>query len=170
MNCKIEIMSYIFLGIIFVALFFHCDKGLSPDDAKSHSGISGTVYFQNWPSPDSLLDIRLITFKNFPPGNIRDEVLSKRAIVYPDFFTDTTKLPFYVDSLDYNMFLDPGIYEYIVFAQRYGEDLYNDWLAAGQYDTTLQDPLPTSVEVPYNQILDSIFIYVDFDSLPIQPF
>jgi hypothetical protein len=170
MKRKIEWHSFIFIGIIISALFFHCDKGLSPDDVKSQSGISGTVYFQNWPSPDSLLDIRLIAFRNFPPGNIRDEVLSKRAIVYPDFFTDTTTLPFYVDSLNYTMLLDPGIYEYLVFAQRYGEDLYNDWLAVGQYDTTLQDPLPTPLEVPYNQILDSIFIYVNFDSLPIQPF
>ena len=170
MNRKIEIVSYIFLGIIFAFLFLHCDKGLSPDDVKSRSGISGTVYFQNWPSLDSLLDIRLIAFKNFPPDSILDEVLSKRAIVYPDFFTDTTKLPFFVDSLNYTMFLDPGIYEYIVFAQRYGEDLYEDWWAVGQYDTTLQDPLPTPVNVPYNQILDSIFIYVDFDSLPTTPF
>lgn len=104
-------------------------------------------------------------FRNFPPGNILEEVLTGSAVFSPPDLD--TSLPIWVDSTAYSIELDPGEYEYIVVAQQFGE-LY-DWRAVGQYDTTPEDSLPTPVTVPANTFLEQIDIQVDFDNLPIQP-
>lgn len=149
---------------------FHCDKGLTPFDADSgFTGISGTVYFQNWPPTDSLFDIRIVAFRDFPPQNIVSEVISGRAIIFPDL-SDTSRIPFDIDSLQYTMALEVGIFKYLAVAHQYGPDLFNDWQTAGQYDITPQDSLPSPIFLEEGEIITDIFIYVDFDSLPMQPF
>jgi hypothetical protein len=167
------LMTYVFIALILATMIFiFCDKGASPTEnnqTPEKSGVSGTVYFKNWPSPDSLNDLRLIVFKNYPPTNIVSEILSGQAIVYPAL-GDTMGLPFYVDSINYEIELDPGTYAYFVVGQQYGEDLYNDWLAAGEYDTTPGDTLPTPLVIVRYKMLKDIFIHVNFDSLPYQPF
>lgn len=171
---KNQLILFILSTIIITLILWSCDKGLTPVGTSSNiqpeiTGISGTVYFKNWPPLDSLKDLRLIVFKNFPPSSVISEILSGQAFLYPAL-GDTNRLPFYVDSINYEMELDPGTYEYFVVGQQFGDDLYNDWLAAGQYDTTPQDSLPTSLTITENELLKDIFIHVNFDSLPIQPF
>ena len=160
--------------VIMLILFvlFSCDHGISPtkaekDNETQNTGISGTIYYQNWPQ-DSLYDLRLVIFKNYPPADIVGEVTSGEAIAYPDISLNS--LPFYEDSLQFEVFLDPFIYEYIVVAQQYGPAVFFDWRVVGQYDTTLNDTLPTSIEVFSDSMLRGINIFVDFDSLPGQPF
>jgi len=164
---------FIFSALIFATMIFiFCDKGASPTENNQTpevSGVSGTVYFKNWPEPDSLKDLRLIVFKNYPPTNIVSEILSGQAVVYPAL-GDTVGLPLNVDSINYEFELDPGTYAYFVVGWQYGDDLYNDWRAAGDYDTTPGDTLPTPLVITKNQILKNIYIHVNFDSLPYQPF
>ena len=62
------------------------------------------------------------------------------------------------------------VYEYIVVAQQFGPAVFFDWRVVGQYDTTLTDTIPTSVEVFTDSVIKGINIYVDFDSLPGQRF
>ena len=170
---KKPLMNFIFTGLILATMIFlFCDKGASPTDNNQTpqvSGVSGTVYYKNWPSPDSLKNIRLIVFKNYPPTNIVSEILSGQAVVYPAL-GDTVGLPFNVDSTNYEFELDPGTYAYFVVGWQYGANLYNDWLAAGEYDTSPGDTLPTPLVISKNQILKNIYIQVNFDSLPYQPF
>jgi len=80
------------------------------------------------------------------------------------------RLPFLVDTTIYIMELDPGYYEYVAIAQQYGPNIFEDWLAAGQYDTIFSDELPTPITVISGELLEDINIHVNFDSLPPQPF
>ncbi len=151
--------------LIFAAA---CDHGLSPKGSgRPQTGISGTIYYQNWPPADSLLDLRLVVFNNYPPAGILDEVINNRATVYPPLGPET--LPMNVDSTNYTVVLKSGRYAYIVVAQQFGPDVFNDWLAAGQYDVT-PDSLPTAVDVVQDSLLTGIDIFVDFHNLPVQPF
>lgn len=159
------------LLLIIVFLFvFSCDHGLKPleEESSQMSGISGTISYANWPSTDSLYDLRLVVFDQYPPGDIFDELGAGRAHVYPAIGEE--HLPFFVDSTTYTMELEPGYYAYVAIAQQYGPNIFEDWLAAGQYDTLFTDELPASITVLSGEILEDINIQVDFDSLPPQPF
>lgn len=157
-----KIIFTIFLLVILLA----CDHGIAPKPAQT--GISGTIYYKNWPPLEQILLLKLIIFEDFPPENIIDEVIGGRAIIYPENLP--TSLLLDVDSSFFLIEMDTGTYDYVVVAQQYGPDLYNNWRAVGQYDTTPQDSIPTRLTVNQDEMLNNINIYVDFDSLPIQPF
>ncbi|NOX36706.1 MAG: hypothetical protein GXO78_04135 [Calditrichaeota bacterium] len=146
-----------------------CNQGLSPEAAgPSITGISGTIYFKNWPPADSLFDLRLVVFKTFPPENIVEAVVNQEAFAYPPI-TQKEGLPLNVQQTDYLMELPPGRYEYIVVAWQYGPNVFSDWRAAGQYDTD-EDPNPTAVDIQEGELLTNIDIDVDFENLPPSPF
>ena len=165
-------MKYIYLmTLLAVALsLYTCDHGLQPaeDSQSSRSGISGTISYINWPLAENLYDLRLVVFNRYPPGDIFGELGEGRAHVYPAI--GQNGLPFYVDSTAYVMELDPGYYAYVAVAQQFGSNIFEDWLAAGQYDTIFSDELPTPITVISGELLEDINIQVDFDSLPPQPF
>ena len=157
--------------LLLPALFVACDHGLQPVDGEKlqTSKIGGTIYYKNWEASGTIEDLRLIVFPDYPPGDIRTEVLSQRAIVFPAL--GEAGLPFPdIDSTNFLLEVDPGIYEYLVVAQRYGPDAFNDWRAVGQYDTLAGDQSPTSITVQSGDLIDQLHITVDFDSLPPQPF
>ena len=147
-----------------LVILYACDHGIAPKPTQT--GISGTIYYKNWPPLEQILMLKLVVFREYPPENIVEEVTSGRAIFYPEDLT--TSLPLDVDSTFFFVEMDTGNYEYIVVAQQYGT--LTQWLAVGQYDTTPSDPMPTGITVYQDEILSDINIYVDFDSLPIQPF
>jgi len=163
---KIKLINAVFVFYL-IGILSTCDHGIGPKE--SLQGFSGTIYFENWPEQSSLVDLRLIAFRNFPPGNIFNEITQGKAEVYPPLGSPDN-LPFYADSTTYTMPLDTGVYEYIVVAQQFGPNITTDWFAVGQYDTTLYDTIPTAVEIFQSSILSDINIFVDFDSLPGQPF
>ena len=152
--------------IFLLVILFACDHGIAPEPTRT--GISGNIYYKNWPPLEQIVILKLIVFKDFPPENIIDEVIGGRAIIYPEDLA--TSLPLDVDSTFFLIEVETGTYEYVVVAQQYGPNLYNDWRAVGQYDTTPQDSLPTNLTVIQDKMLNDINVNVDFDSLPIQPF
>jgi len=158
--------SSAFILLLLVA----CNHGIAPTGTPSEpenpGGISGHIYYQNWPPPADVKNLKLIVFLEFPPDDIFSEVQTGRAIVHPSEFSES--LPQFVDSSFYLLQLDPGTYEYVVIAQQY--DGLFDWRAVGQYDTTPTDSLPSPVTVISDSILPDIDIFVDFNNLPIQPF
>ncbi len=155
--------------ILILISFFACDHGLAPPtgDQANISGISGIITYENWPA-DSLYDLRLTIFKNYPPEDILTEVIYGRATVYPGL--SSPGLETYVNRTEFIVELSPGIYEYVAVAQQYGENVGTDWRAVGQYDTLTADDLPTVITVNADQLLENINIHVDFDNLPPQPF
>jgi len=154
----------IIYAFFLLVILYACDHGIAPKPTQT--GISGTIYYKNWPPLEQILMLKLVVFREFPPENIVDEVTSGRAIFYPEDLT--TSLILDVDSTFFLVEMDTGTYQYVVVAQQYGS--LTQWRVVGQYDTTPSDPLPTSITVYQDEILSDINIYVDFDSIPIQPF
>ncbi|NIT60274.1 MAG: hypothetical protein GWN00_29920 [Aliifodinibius sp.] len=167
----------VFLILLFLTflLVHNCNHGLSPSSTKKTnpddlSGISGAIVYQNWPPGDSLKDLRLVAFRDFPPQNIFVEIITGNAIVYPPIDT-SAHLQFNVQFEEYIMELPPDTFEYIVVAHQFGEDRFSQdsWQAVGQYDTD-SDSLPTPIVVIEDSLLENINITVDFKNRPIQPF
>jgi hypothetical protein len=162
-------LGFIFYLILLICLILHCDKGLSPETVEApYTGIRGTVYFVNWPPPDqpppdTVFDVRLILFPDFPPANFADEIISGRAVLFPSL--NEEKLPFPFDSLNYQIPLSPGTYEYFAVAHQFGDDLFRDWQVIGHYDTTYQDTVPTPVRIDEGQLLEGMNITANFDSV-----
>jgi hypothetical protein len=159
-------LPIIFFLIIFI---YECDHGLEPPTGSTSdiTGISGLISYNNWPAADSLFELRLVVFKNYPPTNIVAELLNQQAFVYPALADSS--LPYFVDTTSFILELTADTYEYIVIAQQYGPDLYVDWRVVGQYDTDL-DPLPSSVTVENGKLLENINVNVDFANPPNQVF
>lgn len=149
-----------------------CDHGLEPPKENQRTAISGTITYQNWPPADSLKDLRLVAFIDYPPSDIFFEITSGRAIVYPPISALTGLPRNNQEYYDYIMDLPAGTYAYLAVAQLYGDNITEDWRAVGQYDTTGSgtDSIPTAITLLENQVLDSIDIHVDFHNLPYQPF
>jgi len=172
MQNNIRIFRFSGITSIIVLLFFvfACDHGIDPGEPKqvnTKTGFSGTIYYQNWPSADSLHNLKIVVFENYPPADIVGEVLSGSATAYPSALEE--HLPYNQNSTAYEMLIDSGRYEYIVIAQQFGQGIYFDWWVVGQYDTTQQDTIPTGITVLQDSILENINIYVDFDSVLFKP-
>ncbi len=165
MKTRCFITIFLFLMLF---TFAACDHGLGP--TTEITGMRGSISYLNWPPPDSLLDLRLVVFKNYPPENILLTVLTDTAFVYPGLEVPAPGLPLYVDTTVFKMEVDPGTYDYVVVAQRFGPEVTADWRAVGQYDTMLSDSLPTAITITRGELLKDINIVVDFNQLPPQPF
>ena len=154
----------------FIACFSACNHGLQPTEGSPDelTGISGIITYQHWALAEPLFDLRLVVFKNFPPDNILNEVLSGNAIVYPGL--SEQGLPFPVDTIRYTVSLDPGIYEYVVVAWQFGPSVTSDWRAAGLFQISDSDRSPRPVVISEGSLLENIDIHVDFSDLPPQPF
>jgi hypothetical protein len=157
-------------SIIALTVIFGCDGGLEPEkkevvDTKGY--ISGHVHFmdsgETWPPRDSVVELRVVAFKNYPPGNILAELFAGNAV-----YSDTLEL--FVDSASFEIVIEkpPVEYKYIVAAQRYNDSL-TAWKAIGVYslDGNPENPRQISVESGKTYPTD---IYVDFNKLPPQPF
>ncbi len=148
-----------------------CNKGIEsePQVATGPGAMTGLITYRNWPTPDSLRDLRIVAFRNFPPGDIVSEVLQSRAVVYPPL-GDTALVPFFVDSLRYKFMLDEGTYAYVVVAQQFGPNVLADWRPVGQYDLDNDLSIPSPVTVPAADTVRNINITVDFVNRPPTPF
>ncbi len=161
-KCSVSLILIVIIGLPA------CDHGIAPPtEVLPVSGkINGTISYRNWPDLSTIRNLKVVVFTKFPPGNILEEVINGKAVVYPPELNES--LPQGVETTAYTMELPAGTYEYVVVAQQFG-GLY-DWRAVGQYDTTPQDSLPTAIVVTGGSDIGNIDIPVDFDHLPIQPF
>ncbi|HEY6192509.1 MAG TPA: hypothetical protein VI215_09335 [Bacteroidota bacterium] len=164
-----------FPASILVAFFFvlllspACEQGLSPESLQhptSRYGIKGTVHFRNWPPQDSIVDLRVVSFKHLPSQNILDEVLQGRAGFTPRL------QPYGADSIAYTLILSPipaGAFAYTAVAQQFGQNVNTDWRAVGLYRTGGDTSGPGSITVPEDSIVSGIDIDVDFQHPPPPP-
>lgn len=161
--------KYRFFITIFIllALFSGCDEGLKPPQ-QIKSYLKGTIYYiggkDNWPPADSVQEIRVVAFKNYPPGDILSEIINNNA-----YFT-LDPLPTFVDKSDFSIEIHnpPVTIKYLVCALRYGNIL--EWKAIGFLKSKIDTTQPEQIEVKQNEVIDSLIIYVDFKNLPPQPF
>lgn len=163
-----------FSSLFLAVVFFGCNEGIQAPPENSVvatpglSGFAGTITYKNWPPADSLIDLRIVAFKNFPPKDIVSEVLSGQAIIYPAL--GGPNLPFNVDTTHYFVPAPGGQYQYVVVAQQYGPLVTVNWRAVGQYDLDANLAVPSLIQVPADDTLMHVDIDVDFKHLPPQPF
>ncbi len=148
-----------------------CNEGLAPSGtpAQALGAFSGTIRFINWDSAGTVVDLRLVAFKTFPPNDILQEVIQGRAFVFPPLGAGQL-VPVGTDSLVYTVMLSAGVYEYVAVAQQFGPDVMADWRPVGQYDPDSDPTVPTAIMVSTADTLADVNIMVDFDNLPPPPF
>ena len=144
-----------------------CEGGLSPENAASGApGFGGeVVVFSNWPVRDSVVDMRVVAFRDYPPGNILAELISGTAV-----FSD--ELEYGAAVQEYSITADglTGVFEYIAVAQQTGPQLDKDWVVVGVYTLNGDPSLPSPIDLKDGRYLENISIDVDFENLPPQPF
>jgi len=156
-----------------------CDKGLAP--ITEDTGFSGIITFKNWPPPDSVQEIRLVAFEEFPSdsGGIISALLNQRAAVYPHVTTGV-QLSLQImgnksaDTVHYTFtkegtILQEHTYNYVVVAWRYGPNYFADWAPVGVYSEGPGPFDPASVTVRERRMHKDVNITADFHNLPPKP-
>lgn len=168
------------LVILLLLFSAGCDTGLQPPPLEP-TGFSGVIRFRNWPSADSVQELRLIAFPSYPSdsSSILLDILNGSAIVYPqigqpNLLRDTTQQVLFAQSIHYaftanGTTLKPGVYNYLALAWRYGPNVFSDWRPAGVYSTGPGPFDPAPVRVYSNRNTPGIDINVDYANLPPKP-
>jgi hypothetical protein len=149
-----------------------CDSELGP--LADASGFSGVIRFKNWPSADSVHDMRIVVFEAYPSDSagILATLLAGHGAVYPAI---GVKFPSFVDSLPYTFTttngtnLQVGSYEYVIVAQQFGPNVLADWRPVGVYPAVAGSFIPAPVRVILHHIIPGIDMQVDFHNPPPKP-
>jgi hypothetical protein len=163
--------SGMLLGAVLF-LFAGCDSELGP--LAGATGFSGMIRFRNWPSADSVHDMRLVVFETYPSDSagILATLLAGHGAVYPAI---GTKFPAFVDSLPYTFTTTDGTnlqvqsYEYVIVAQQFGPNVLADWRPVGVYPAVTGSFIPAPVRVILHHVIAGIDIQVDFQNPPPKP-
>lgn len=158
----------VFFVLLFTILCFSCQEGLDPTLQVEESILKGKVIVisgkDSWPVPDSALELRVVGFKEYPPKDLLNEIVSGNA-----YISDT--LPRFIDTIQYQLKIEkpPVEIKYLVAALRYGTIF--EWKAIGVYsDEMTFERKPKSIFISKGKLLENIDIFVDFRNLPKQPF
>lgn len=170
MIMKFNFKTLLFLAILYSTSFFiSCNEGLSPPVVDETTIIKGKINFtsglDSWPSLDSLKDLRVAFFKNYPDSaNILNDFLTENLVFTAD------SLPYYVESYEYSQVVSsvPVEFNYICVVQNYAGLL--DWKVIGLYSINEDNQTPKKLVINSAGIYDSININVNFNNLPPQPF
>ena len=148
-----------------------CDQGLEPEPPPQY-GITGKIFFRNWPPPDSVGELAVAALKDYPQQNpiaeILNGIITGRAVYdFPQYS--------YGDSVGkYQLLispLSPGSVAYVAVGRLIGSDFTNPshWRIAGVYYAPGDTSRPGTVFVPGDQIVQGVDITVDFLNPPPQP-
>ena len=165
---KITLSSLAMLSLVATMVGISgCSHGLGPINVQP--GFGGTVRFVSaWPPPDSVLNLSVVAFSDYPPQNIITEITSGHAQVYPPI--SGSSFPTFVDSASYEFNLDSAsTFKYVAVVMQYGTNLFADWEVVGAYGYSHGAGSPAQVVVPQNTFVNGINIDVDFKNLPPNP-
>jgi len=157
--------KHIYILILLIPLLQSCG-GLEPIPAEEKTLIKGTIYFvddkDNWPPLDSIVSLKVIAFKNYPPTDMIGDIINGLAYYTID------SLPLYKKTIDYQIEITnpPQTLKYIVVAYQFGTIF--EWKAAGVYSLEGDPRKPTSIIAEKGKQY-SAPINVDFKHLPPQP-
>jgi len=172
-----HIGALVLIGMLI--LVSGCDKGLAP--ITEDTGFSGVITFKNWPPPDSVLELRLVAFEEYPAdsASIFGVLLSGHAAIYPHITTGVAPTLEILgnksaDTVHYKFTKEGSIlkettYNYIVMGWRYGANPFADWAPAGVYTENPGTFDPASVVVRERRMRKDVDITVDFHNLPPKP-
>jgi hypothetical protein len=171
--------SLLGLLVLLIVVFPGCDKGLAPIDEPV--GFSGVITFKHWPPPDSVLELRIVAFEQFPAdsGSIYQTLLEGHAALYPHVTTGVAPSLAMLgnksaDTVHYvftkeGTILKETVYNYVVVAWRYGTNYFADWAPAGVYTLTPGTFDPAPVYVRAHRMKKDVDITCDFHNLPPKP-
>lgn len=165
-----KLLRIILLLMLLASAIPSCDEGLSPIVSSTPRGtLRGLITFQNWHLVDTMYDMRLAAFREFPPPNLINQVLQGKAEIIPPI-GDSALISSRVDSVRFTATVSAGTYPYLAVALQYGPNVYGDWRAVGQYDLDTNLAVPSPITIVPNEELSGIDIHVDFAKPPPQPF
>ncbi|MCX7908378.1 MAG: hypothetical protein N2560_02530 [Ignavibacteria bacterium] len=156
--------------IVFILVFalFACQEGLDPTLQKEESFIKGKVIVisgkNSWPPPDSAVELRVVGFKEYPPKDLINEIVSGNAFI-------SESLERFKDTIGFELKIEkpPVEIKYLVAALRYGSIL--EWKAIGVFsDEMTYERTPKKIIVTKGRVIENVNILVDFYNLPKQPF
>lgn len=156
--------SILLISFALTALTSCDDNGLSP--LRQRPGFGGTITVNPpWSPPDSLFDLRVIAFPNYPPDDILTEIAAGTALI-------SEPLEFNVNTQSYLISAEgiSGTFQYVVVAQQYGESILENWRAVGVFTLTNDWTVPSAITLNGSTYLPNIDITIDFYNLPPQPF
>ncbi len=157
--------NYIYILILLIPILQSCG-GLEPIPAEQKTLIKGTINFvndkDNWPPQDSILSLKVIAFKNYPPTDLLGDILNGLA-----YYTNDS-LPIFQKSVDYQIEITdpPQTIKYVVVAYQYGTIF--EWKAAGVYCFEGDPRKPITIVTEKGKQYTAS-INVDFKHLPPQP-
>jgi hypothetical protein len=155
----------VIVAMLMVLAVASCDHGLTPVEPQG-AGFGGKLtVISAFPPSDSLLDFRVVAFRNYPPKDILLELLSGNA-VFSDTLSMTKKEQTYT-LLNSGL---KGAFSYVVVAQRYGPALDSNWHAVGVYTITGDVTKPSPIDLKGGIFVSGVDITIDFYNLPPQPF
>ncbi|NQV74110.1 hypothetical protein HQ496_13400 [bacterium] len=133
-----------------------CDHGLEPPAFSGTGRIEGTIeYVGNWPSPDSLDDLRFVGMR-FIPKDTSDFLQLNQMVISQGLQRNVDSDSFVIEDAA------TGFYVYSGVAQKFDSDLLS-WRPVGLYT----DDAGVFSVAP-NQTTE-IRLQVDFNHLPIFP-
>ncbi|MBS4029572.1 MAG: hypothetical protein KGZ58_13165 [Ignavibacteriales bacterium] len=169
-----KVFTFCFITFLF-GLNSGCNHGLEP--YRETAGFGGTIIYRgNWPSPDSVIIVRLIASKISPPFNI-DTVFVRvlrgdSVFLFPPDLNLIASLPKDTTQTSYEFFLPPGTYKYVAVAILVCPDILSTQCfrivgVLTENQTTFE---PKKLIVPLNTFIRNQNIVVDYENLPPQPF
>jgi hypothetical protein len=181
---KILVMRVLLLciGVCMITYLIACDGGLIPPDEVVPTQIVGTIrYVGGWPptvnpiTRDSVLNIRVAAFRDFPPQNIVTDVLAGRAYFTPSALSLDSTLARFVDISSYAVVIpdnNPATeIRYVAVAMLVRSQFLvpSSWRIIGVYTVNGNQNQPGSIRITPNTIHRADII-VDFRNPPPQPF
>jgi hypothetical protein len=159
-----------FLRILFLCVFLYplsCYKGygLSPTALELSSGIQGRVFF-NGTWPDSTNQVFVIVSKQYPKGITgRDSLL---AFVIQNLengnivIGDT--IPNFVIYYDYQVNLQPGLYEWLLVVW-FPKEIFGVKELGAYYQNPGKQTLPSPIDVLPGVMVKGINVVADFSNI-----
>ena len=164
-------MRLLFL-ILLAVVSIGCNTGLEPPSPDP--GIGGVVRFApgSWPVQDSLQGLWVFASRQYPLDSARvvEGVLVEPRFIYL-YPSLSESLPMYVDMVQFNFALEPGVYPYIgVIQQLRTELLVSNFRVVSVLAVPGTDTLPRSIVVHDGEFISGLDLNVDFHNPPPQPF
>jgi len=139
-----------------------CYKGHGLSPPQGISGIRGRITFTGTP-PDSTKEVWIAVLKEYPHGitDINQIFMFVISNLVVSDSVSTTE-----NTYDYELEVKAGHYEWVLvvwFPDQ--EDYLFGAKELGAYYANPDDPFPTPIEIPSNEIVDGIDIVADFENV-----
>lgn len=146
--------KYALLPALLLLLFTSgCESGIAPPDDVTPATLHGSINYRgDWPSPDSVLDLRFVALR-FVPVDTSDFLQLNRMEISSSLSYGVTSDTFTITGIE------PGLFPYSGVARQITSNIFS-WAPIGLYGDN-----SGVIELAEAEVLD-IVIDVDFGAIP----